>query len=51
MADGPVRRPKIVDVAKAAGVSPTTVSHALNHRGQVDPRTREKVIEVARRMG
>ena len=38
-------------MAKAAGVSPTTVSHALNHRGQVDPRTREKVIEVARRMG
>lgn len=51
MADGPVRRPKIVDVAKAAGVSPTTVSHALNHRGQVDPRTRERVIEVARRLG
>jgi DNA-binding LacI/PurR family transcriptional regulator len=42
------RRPKIVDVAKAAGVSPTTVSHALNGRGQVDPRTRERVIEVAR---
>jgi DNA-binding LacI/PurR family transcriptional regulator len=51
VADGPVRRPKIVDVAKAAGVSPTTVSHALNRRGQVDPRTREKVIEVARRLG
>jgi hypothetical protein len=51
VADGPVRRPKIVDVAKAAGVSPTTVSHALNHRGQVDPRTREKVIEVAGRVG
>jgi DNA-binding LacI/PurR family transcriptional regulator len=45
------RRPKIVDVAKAAGVSPTTVSHALNHRGQVDPRTRERVIEVARSLG
>jgi DNA-binding LacI/PurR family transcriptional regulator len=51
VADGPVRRPKIVDVAKAAGVSPTTVSHALNRRGQVDPRTRERVIEVARRLG
>jgi DNA-binding LacI/PurR family transcriptional regulator len=48
---GSARRPKIVDVAKAAGVSPTTVSHALNHRGQVDPRTRERVIEVARRLG
>lgn len=51
MADGPARKPKIVDVAKAAGVSPTTVSHALNHRGQVDPRTRAKVIEVARKLG
>ncbi len=51
MADGPVRKPKIVDVAREAGVSPTTVSHALNGRGQVDPRTRERVIEVARRLG
>ena len=46
VSDSPVRRPKIVDVARAAGVSPTTVSHALNQRGQVDPRTRERVIEV-----
>jgi DNA-binding LacI/PurR family transcriptional regulator len=44
-------RPKIVDVARAAGVSPTTVSHALNGRGQVDPRTRERVLEVARELG
>jgi DNA-binding LacI/PurR family transcriptional regulator len=51
VSDSPARRPKIVDVAKAAGVSPTTVSHALNRRGQVDPRTRERVIEVARRLG
>ncbi len=51
MSDSSAPRPKIVDVAKAAGVSPTTVSHALNHRGQVDPRTRERVIEVARRLG
>ena len=41
-------RTTIRDVAKAAGVSPTTVSHALNGRGQVDVRTRERVIEVAR---
>jgi Bacterial regulatory proteins, lacI family len=39
------------DVANAAGVSPTTVSHALNRRGQVDPRTRARVIEAARRLG
>jgi DNA-binding LacI/PurR family transcriptional regulator len=51
VSDSPARRPKIIDVAKAAGVSPTTVSHALNRRGQVDPRTRERVIEVARRLG
>jgi DNA-binding LacI/PurR family transcriptional regulator len=51
VSDGPARRTKIVDVAKAAGVSPTTVSHALNRRGQVDPHTRERVIEVARRLG
>jgi DNA-binding LacI/PurR family transcriptional regulator len=51
VSDSPARRPKIVDVAKAAGVSPTTVSHALNRRGQVDPRTRERVIEAARRLG
>jgi hypothetical protein len=51
VSESPARRPKIVDVAKAAGVSPTTVSHALNRRGQVDPRTRERVIEVARRLG
>ncbi|HVZ44043.1 MAG TPA: LacI family DNA-binding transcriptional regulator [Ramlibacter sp.] len=41
----------IKDVAKAAGVSPTTVSHALNDRGQVDPLTRERVKETARRLG
>lgn len=51
MPDGRGHRPKIVDVARAAGVSATTVSHALNGRGQVDPRTRERVIEVAETLG
>lgn len=41
----------IEDVARAAGVSITTVSHALNNRGHVSERTREKVREVAERMG
>jgi DNA-binding LacI/PurR family transcriptional regulator len=50
-ADGRVVRTKIVDVAREAGVSITTVSHALNGRGYVDPRTREAVKRVALRLG
>lgn len=45
------RRLTIADVANAAGVSRTTVSHALNDRGQVDPVTRALVKEVAERLG
>jgi DNA-binding LacI/PurR family transcriptional regulator len=44
-------RVTIREVALAAGVSPTTVSHALNDRGQVDPHTRERVKQVARKLG
>ena len=47
----PVVRVKIVDVAREAGVSLTTVSHALNDRGFVDPKTREAVKLVALRLG
>ncbi|MFS2053601.1 LacI family DNA-binding transcriptional regulator, partial [Variovorax sp. CT11-76] len=35
-------RANIKDVAREAGVSPTTVSHALNARGQVDAETRAR---------
>jgi len=45
------RRLTIADVADAAGVSRTTVSHALNDRGQVDPETRALVKAVAERLG
>lgn len=48
---GSGKRPTITDVARAAAVSPTTVSHALNNRGYVDPRTREKVRMVAEKLG
>ena len=40
----------ITDVARAAGVSITTVSHALNGRGFVDPATRERVKEAAKKL-
>jgi len=43
-------RVTISDVARAAGVSPTTVSHALSGRGQVEARTRERVLRVAREL-
>jgi transcriptional regulator with XRE-family HTH domain len=51
MADMPSQRITISDVAREAGVSRTTVSHALNGRGQVDPATRLKVEEAARSLG
>lgn len=47
----PSPRVTISDVARHAGVSVTTVSHALNGRGQVDPATRRKVEETARTLG
>jgi DNA-binding LacI/PurR family transcriptional regulator len=46
------RRPAtIADVAALAGVSRTTVSHALSGKGRVDPDTRERVQEAAGRLG
>lgn len=45
------RRLTIKDVARAAGVSLTTVSHSLNDRGYVDPETRAKVKRVAAELG
>ncbi len=45
------KRIGIVDVAAAAGVSVTTVSHALNGRGQVKAETRERVVRIAAELG
>ncbi len=39
-------RPKLNDVAKYAGVSPTTVSRVLNNRGYISEKTRKKVYEA-----
>ncbi|MDV3129655.1 LacI family transcriptional regulator [Mycobacterium sp. 21AC1] len=38
-------------MAAAAGVSPTTVSHALNNRGRIAEETRVRVLTAARELG
>ncbi|WP_209374099.1 LacI family DNA-binding transcriptional regulator [Brevibacterium renqingii] len=51
MSESPrVHRVTIADVAREAGVSRTTVSHALSGQGKVNATTREKVREVAERL-
>jgi DNA-binding LacI/PurR family transcriptional regulator len=40
----------IWDVAKRAGVSVSTVSKALNNRAHVNPKTREKVRQIAKQL-
>lgn len=44
-------RPTISDLARAAGVSTTTVSHAFSGRRHVDPETRERIHALAREIG
>ncbi len=43
-------KPKISDVAKVAGVSPTTVSRVLNNRGYIGEETRKKVDEAMKQL-
>jgi DNA-binding LacI/PurR family transcriptional regulator len=45
------RRVSIKDVARAAGVSVTTVSHALNGKGRLNELTRRRVKDLADRLG
>src|SRR3954470_224713 len=45
------RRATIRDVARAAGVSTTTVSDALNNRGRLPDATRARVSAVAEQLG
>ncbi len=40
----------IHDIAKKAGVSVSTVSRALNNYQDVNPKTREKIIEIAKEL-
>lgn len=44
-------RPTIVDIARAAGVSPGAVSFALNDRPGVSEATRARIVEIAAQMG
>ncbi|MET7736799.1 LacI family DNA-binding transcriptional regulator [Streptomyces sp. NPDC005402] len=54
--DQPVRGAKAVkrvtlrDVAQAAGVSHQTVSRAINGKGEIDPATQRRVLDVARQL-
>lgn len=43
-------KPKIHDVARLAGVSPTTVSRVLNNRGYISDETRKKVNKAMKEL-
>lgn len=45
------RRPTLRDVADAAGVSPSTASRVLTHRGDLSDRTRSAVLGAAAELG
>lgn len=42
--------PTIYDIAKKAGVSPGTVSKVFNNYSQINEKTKEKVLKIAREM-
>ena len=44
------RQITIVDIAKSLGISPSTVSRALNGRSDINPMTRQEIIQVATEM-
>lgn len=46
-----MKRPTIADIAEAAGVSKGAVSYALNGKPGVSGPTRERILEIANRMG
>jgi LacI family transcriptional regulator len=47
----PDKRPTITDVARAAGVSTTTVSYVLNERGHIGSAARDRVLAAATTLG
>ncbi|MFE3068779.1 LacI family DNA-binding transcriptional regulator [Streptomyces sp. NPDC059247] len=48
---GPLPRVRLIDVAREAGLSKTTVSAALNGTGRLSPEVRERARGTAREMG
>jgi len=44
-------RPTIKDIAREVGVSPNTVSKALNGQGRMSADTRRRILETAERLG
>ena len=49
--DGSARRPGVVAVARAVGVSPSTVSNAFNRPERLSPALRERVLRTAAELG
>jgi LacI family transcriptional regulator len=46
-----VRRVTIKDIAREAGVSPQTVSRAINDKGEISPQTQDRILRIAERLG
>lgn len=42
--------PTIKDIAREAGVSIQTVSRALNNKGEIDPNTKKRILEIAEKL-
>lgn len=51
MANKPVHRPSIIDIARDAGVSPATVSRAFNRPDLLRPDTLQRIESIARASG
>jgi DNA-binding LacI/PurR family transcriptional regulator len=51
VSSGTPRQPSVVDIARATGVSPSTVCRALNDKGEINARTKRKIIAASTRLG